>query len=100
MCLTVLLNGCWLFQIESLHSQHDYLEKQLDSLKAASSPNKDELRRLKELKKVISTEEKEIDRLVQGSKQLKEKVTGRISPLFFSCLIINTIENIILLSIV
>lgn len=61
-------------QVDSLNSQHSYIEKQLDSLKAASQPKKDELERLRELKKIISAEEKEIDRLIDGSKQLKEKV--------------------------
>lgn len=61
-------------QIESLNEQHAYLEKQLSSLKAASQPRKDELDKLKNLTKIISAEEKEIDRLLQGSKQLKEKV--------------------------
>lgn len=61
-------------QIDSLNSQHGYIEKQLDSLEAASQPRKDELDRLEELKKIISTEEKEIDELIQGSKKLKEKV--------------------------
>lgn len=35
---------------------------------------KDEIDRLEELKKIISAEGKEIDRLVIGSKDLKEKV--------------------------
>lgn len=39
-------------------------------------PRKDEVDRLKELKKIISAEEKELDHLTQGSKQLKEKVIG------------------------
>lgn len=69
-------------QIESLNKEHSYIEKQLGSLKAASEPKKDELNRLEELKKIIVAEEKEIDRLVQGSKQLKEKV-GRSLPCFF-----------------
>ncbi|KAL4652691.1 hypothetical protein ACB092_01G249600 [Castanea dentata] len=60
-------------EIDSLNSQHSYIEKQLDSLEAASQPRKDELDRLEELKKIISTEEKEIDKLIQGSKKLKEK---------------------------
>ncbi|XP_057957164.1 structural maintenance of chromosomes protein 4 isoform X2 [Malania oleifera] len=60
-------------EIESLNKQHSYLEKQLDSLKTESQPRKDELFRLGELKKIISTEEKEIERLIQGSKHLKEK---------------------------
>lgn len=59
-------------------SQHDYIEKQLDSLEAASRPRKDELDRLKELKKIISAEEKEVNRLTDGSKQLKEKVRQKL----------------------
>ncbi|KVI02569.1 RecF/RecN/SMC [Cynara cardunculus var. scolymus] len=61
-------------KIESLNSQHEYLGKQLDSLKAAAKPSKAEVSRLKELAKVISEEENEIKRLTLGSKQLKEKV--------------------------
>ncbi|KAG5540030.1 hypothetical protein RHGRI_020310 [Rhododendron griersonianum] len=60
-------------EIYSLKTEHGYLEKHLDSLKAASEPNKDELDRLEELRKIISAEENEIDRLTQGSKQLNEK---------------------------
>ncbi|TXG57552.1 hypothetical protein EZV62_015381 [Acer yangbiense] len=61
-------------EIESLNSEHGYLEKQLDSLEAASQPKRDEIDRLEELKKIISAEEKEIEQLIQGSKQLKAKV--------------------------
>lgn len=57
-----------------MNSQHNYIEKQLASLEAASKPQEDELDRLKELKKIISAEEREINRLTDGSKQLKEKV--------------------------
>ncbi|XP_058224074.1 structural maintenance of chromosomes protein 4-like isoform X2 [Rhododendron vialii] len=60
-------------EIDSLKTEHGYLEKHLDSLKVASEPNKDELDRLEELRKIISAEENEIDRLTQGSKQLNEK---------------------------
>ncbi|XVF14265.1 hypothetical protein REPUB_Repub09cG0043700 [Reevesia pubescens] len=60
-------------EIDSLNSEYKYLEKQLDSLEAASRPKQDEIDRLEELKKIISTEEKEIDRLILGSKQLKEQ---------------------------
>ncbi|KAL0014881.1 hypothetical protein SO802_001950 [Lithocarpus litseifolius] len=60
-------------EIDSLNSQHSYIEKQLDSLEAASQPRKNELDRLEEIKKIISTEEKEIDKLIRGSKELKEK---------------------------
>ena len=61
-------------QVDSLNSQYNYIEKQLDSLEAASTPQEDELDRLKELKKIVSAEEREINRLTNGSKQLKEKV--------------------------
>lgn len=57
-----------------MNSQYNYVEKQLDSLETASKPQKDELDRLKELKKIIFAEEREINRLTDGSKQLKEKV--------------------------
>ncbi|KAK2994629.1 hypothetical protein RJ640_025683 [Escallonia rubra] len=60
-------------EIDSLNSQEVYLEKQLDSLKAASEPKKDELDRLQELGRSVSKEEKEISRLTEGSKQLKQK---------------------------
>ncbi|KAI3496266.1 hypothetical protein L1887_38623 [Cichorium endivia] len=39
-----------------------------------AEPSKAELGRLEELKKIITEEEKEINRLTKGSKQLKEKV--------------------------
>lgn len=64
----------FLTQIESLKSQHSDLEKQLDSLKVASEPRKDETDRLQELKEFIAAEEKEIERLTEGSKKLKDKV--------------------------
>ncbi|KAH1100090.1 hypothetical protein GLYMA_13G062800v4 [Glycine max] len=60
-------------EVDSLNSQYNYIEKQLDSLEAASTPQEDELDRLKELKKIVSAEEREINRLNNGSKQLKEK---------------------------
>ncbi|KAL4353129.1 hypothetical protein GQ457_06G042040 [Hibiscus cannabinus] len=62
-------------EVDSLKSEYKYLEKQLDSLEAASRPKQDEISRLEELKKIISTEEKEIDRIIQGSKKLKEKAS-------------------------
>ena len=67
-----------LIQIDTMNMQIVYLEKQLDSLKAALELRKDELNRLEELRKIISAEENEIDRLTQFSKQLKEKVGRRI----------------------
>ncbi|TKY50255.1 Structural maintenance of chromosomes protein 4 [Spatholobus suberectus] len=60
-------------EVDSLNSQYNYIEQQLDSLEAASKPQEDELGRLKELKKIVSAEEREINRLTNGSKQLKEK---------------------------
>ncbi|KAJ1434075.1 Structural maintenance of chromosomes protein [Sesbania bispinosa] len=60
-------------EVDSLNSQHSYIQKQLVSLEAASKPHEDELDRLKELKEIISAEEREINRLTNGSKQLKEK---------------------------
>lgn len=63
-------------QIDSLNAQHAYREKELGSLKAASQPKQDELDKLDQLRKIISAEETEINRLTQGSKHLKEKVGG------------------------
>ncbi|EYU34070.1 hypothetical protein ABFS82_08G023500 [Erythranthe guttata] len=60
-------------EIESLKLLLVDLDKQLYSLKAASEPIKEEVNKLKELGKIISSEEKEINRLMQGSKDLKEK---------------------------
>nr|GFD24982.1 structural maintenance of chromosomes protein 4 [Tanacetum cinerariifolium] len=60
--------------IEELNSQHENLAKQLDSLKAEAEPSNDDLRRLEELKNIISEEEKNINKLTQESKQFKEKV--------------------------
>ncbi|PIA44078.1 hypothetical protein AQUCO_01700001v1 [Aquilegia coerulea] len=60
-------------EIDSLNEQHSYIEKQLDSLKAASQPKREELDRLAELNKTISAEEKELERLTKGSMKLKEK---------------------------
>lgn len=51
-----------LLQIDSFNAQHSYIEKQLDTLKHASKPKKEELTRLKELDGIIATEEKEIER--------------------------------------
>ncbi|XP_073219945.1 structural maintenance of chromosomes protein 4 isoform X2 [Cicer arietinum] len=62
-------------EVDSLNSQHGYIEKQLRSLEAASKPQEDELDRLKDLKKIISAEEREINKLTEGSKKLKEKVS-------------------------
>ncbi|XP_077210100.1 structural maintenance of chromosome 3 [Tasmannia lanceolata] len=62
-------------EIDSLNAQLRDKEKQLDSLKAGARPRKDELDRLKELEKIISFEEKELESLSNGSKTLKEKAS-------------------------
>nr|XP_016513692.1 PREDICTED: structural maintenance of chromosomes protein 4-like [Nicotiana tabacum] len=62
-------------EIDSLKSQHNDLKKQLDALRIASEPIKEEVSRLKELKKIMSAEEKEMDRLTQSSQQLKKKAS-------------------------
>lgn len=67
-----------IWQIESLNSQEKYLASQLESLKAAAEPSKHDLTQLEELTKYISEEEKEINRLTEGSRQLKEKVGNLI----------------------
>lgn len=72
-----------LLQIDSLTSEHSYLKNQLRSLEAASKPNDDELKRLQELRNIILEEEKEIDRLMLGSKKLKEKVCEEHDYIFF-----------------
>ena len=71
-----------------MNLQHSYLEKQHDSLKDASQPKKEELKQLDELKKIISGEEKKIDKLIEGSKQLKAKAgKGQKQRLILSILI-------------
>ncbi|KAL8471591.1 hypothetical protein ACS0TY_029010 [Phlomoides rotata] len=60
-------------EVDNLKLLHSDLVKQLDSLKAASEPIKEEVDKLKELGNIIAAEEKEINKLMQGSKQLKEK---------------------------
>ncbi|EXB31972.1 Structural maintenance of chromosomes protein 4 [Morus notabilis] len=62
-------------EIDSLDTQHNYLEKQRDSLEAASQPKQEELNRLEELKNIISAEEKVIDKLIKGSEKLKDKAS-------------------------
>jgi structural maintenance of chromosome 4 len=57
-----------------LNSQYSYIEKQLGSLEVASNPQENEVDRLEELKNIIFAEEREINRLADGSKKLKEKV--------------------------
>ncbi|VFQ90359.1 unnamed protein product [Cuscuta campestris] len=62
-------------EIDSLKSQQSDLTKQMDSLKRASNPSKVEVDRLKELRSITTGEEEEINRLIQGSKQLKDKAS-------------------------
>ena len=71
ICIQLCIHFLW--QIESLKSQHGDLEKRVHSLKVASEPRKDKVDRLRELKKIIAAEEKEIERLTKGSKKLKER---------------------------
>lgn len=80
-------------QIDSLNTQHSYLEKQHDSLEAASQPKEEELNRLEELKSIISAEEKEIDKLIKGSKKLKDKVDENFNhTLFFPIFYLHAFE--------
>ncbi|KAF5740490.1 hypothetical protein HS088_TW11G00560 [Tripterygium wilfordii] len=51
-----------------------HLEMELAKTKKEAA-SEDELNRLEDLKKIISAEEKEIDRLIQGSKEFKEKAS-------------------------
>ncbi|KAH6791155.1 structural maintenance of chromosome 3 [Perilla frutescens var. frutescens] len=60
-------------EIDSLKLLLGDLEKQLGSLKAGSEASKAELAKLEELGNIISAEEKEMNRLLQGSEQLKKK---------------------------
>jgi structural maintenance of chromosome 4 len=55
-------------------SQYSYNEKRLHSLKAAS-PKADEVRRMKELGDIISTEQAELDRLTTCSSKLKDQAS-------------------------
>ena len=64
-------------QIDSLNAPYSYIEKQLDSLKSASEPKKDEVNKLKELDRIISAEQAELEKLVKCSSDLKERVSAR-----------------------
>lgn len=59
-----------------MNAQHSYNEKRLDSLKAASHPKDDEVRRMKELDAIISTEQAELNRLAKCSSKLKDQASG------------------------
>ncbi|CAM8972758.1 unnamed protein product [Rhodiola kirilowii] len=62
-------------EIDNYKAEHCILEKQLGSLRAASKLNKDDLDTMKELKKIVVAEELEINRLLEGSKSLKEQAS-------------------------
>lgn len=75
-------------QIDGMHSEYSGLEKELDSLKAASKPGKDELDRLEELRKIIHDEEKEIGRIMSGSEKLKEMVGFQMTLISFAAFVV------------
>ncbi|CAD6333346.1 unnamed protein product [Miscanthus lutarioriparius] len=62
-------------EVESMNAQYIYNEKRLESLKAASQPKADELRRMKELDGIISSEQAELDRLTKCSSKLKDQAS-------------------------
>ncbi|KAG8044397.1 hypothetical protein GUJ93_ZPchr0054g2852 [Zizania palustris] len=62
-------------EVESMNAQFSYNEKRLDSLKAASHPKPDEVRRIEELDGIISTEQVELNRLAKCSSKLKDQAS-------------------------
>ncbi|KAL6610433.1 hypothetical protein ACP70R_040402 [Stipagrostis hirtigluma subsp. patula] len=62
-------------EVESMNAQYSYNEKRLDSLKAASQPKADEVRRMKELESIISAEQVELNRLTKCSSKLKDQAS-------------------------
>ncbi|KAH0457445.1 hypothetical protein IEQ34_012760 [Dendrobium chrysotoxum] len=62
-------------EVDSHATQHSYIEKQLDALKAAAEPKNDDLSRLKELEDIISVEDKEVNKLSRCSNKLKDRAT-------------------------
>uniref|UniRef100_A0A0D3G9D9 Structural maintenance of chromosomes protein n=1 Tax=Oryza barthii TaxID=65489 RepID=A0A0D3G9D9_9ORYZ len=60
-------------EVESMNAQFSYNEKRLDSLKAASHPKADEVRRMEELDDIISAEQAELNRLAKCSSKLKDQ---------------------------
>lgn len=62
-------------EVESMNAQYIYNEKRLDSLKTASQPKADELRRMQELDGIISSEQAELDRLTKCSSKLKDQAS-------------------------
>ncbi|CAN6332537.1 unnamed protein product [Urochloa humidicola] len=62
-------------EVESMNAQYIDNEKRLDSLKAASQPKADEVRRMKELDGIISSEQVELNRLTKCSSKLKDQAS-------------------------
>lgn len=62
-------------EVESMNAQFSYNEKRLDSLKAASHPKADEVRRMEELDDIISAEQAELNRLAKCSSKLKDQAS-------------------------
>ncbi|KAK8457494.1 hypothetical protein SEVIR_3G196500v4 [Setaria viridis] len=62
-------------EVESMNAQYIYNEKRLDSLKAASQPKADEVRRMNELDGIISSEQVELNRLTKCSSKLKDQAS-------------------------
>lgn len=60
-------------EVEGLKAQKEDLERQLNSLKAAAVPTKDDLQKVQELEKSIASAESEMSRLKTSSKSLKDK---------------------------
>nr|CAD32690.1 SMC4 protein [Oryza sativa] len=65
-------------EVESMNAQFSYNEKRLDSLKAASHPKADEVRRMEELDDIISAEQAELNRLAKCSSKLKDQLQQKI----------------------
>jgi structural maintenance of chromosome 4 len=59
-----------------MNAQYIYNEKRLDSLKTASQPKADELRRMQELDGIISSEQAELERLTKCSSKLKDQASA------------------------
>lgn len=59
-----------------MNAQYTYNENRLDALKAASQPKADEVRRMKELDGIISSEQAELNRLTKCSSKLKDQASA------------------------
>eukprot|EP00250_Pteridium_aquilinum_P018347 c24044_g1_i1 orf=299-4012(-) len=60
-------------EVEGLKAQQKDSEQQLDSLKAAANPSKDELQKINELEKAFASAELELFKLKKNSKSLRDK---------------------------